>query len=190
MDETVQNPQEEVLSPHTGDSQRSSQEQPPQSEAETKTDNGETLKAALAVEKEKYVRLLAEFDNMRKRNERERQELIKYAHEEVIVECLKLYDDLERSLNAFKTKEGTDPNLIKGLEMVFNNMRELMDKYDVKPIESVGKPFDSHCHEPLLQAETTDVPDGHVMEEFQKGYTLGGKVVRTAKVKVAKNTNS
>ena len=65
--------------------------------------------------KDKYVRLLAEFDNMRKRHERERMELIKYAHEEVIVECLKLYDDLDRSLLAFKSKEGMDANLVKGL---------------------------------------------------------------------------
>lgn len=182
MDETVQNPQEEALS---------SQEQKIE-ETKEKTeskDPTESLKAALAVEKDKYVRLLAEFDNMRKRHDRERQELIKYAHEEVIIECLKLYDDLERSLNAFKSKQGMDPNLVKGLEMVFNNMRDLMNKYDVKPIESVGKPFDSNCHEPLLQGETTEIPDGHIMEEFQKGYTLGGKVVRTAKVKVAKNPN-
>ena len=79
-----------------------------------------------AVHKDKYVRLLAEFDNMRKRYERERSELIKYAHEEVIVECLKLYDDLERSLLAFKSKEGTDANLIKGLEMVYNHMQEII----------------------------------------------------------------
>lgn len=145
--------------------------------------------AAIAAEKEKYVRLLAEFDNMRKRQERERAELIKYAHEEVIVDLLKTYDDLERSLAAFKGKEGMDANLVKGLQMVFDNMRELMVRYDVKPIESVGKAFDPNRHEVLMQAETSEVPDGHVMEEFQKGYTLAGRVVRTAKVKVAKNIN-
>ena len=144
----------------------------------------------LAAEKDKYVRLLAEFENMRKRQERERMELIKYAHEEVIIESLKIYDDLERSLAAFKAREGTDPNLVKGLQMVFDNMRELMKKYDVKPIASVGKAFDPNMHEPLLHEETAEVPDGQVMEEFQKGYTLAGRVVRTAKVKVAKNIKS
>src|SRR5271169_5658343 len=107
MDENYQQPQEEILS------------QEPQVEVQPKVpqeDNGY---------KDKYVRLLAEFDNMRKRHERERSDLIKYAHEEVIVECLKLYDDLERSLLAFKSKEGTDVNLVKGLEMVYNNMKEL-----------------------------------------------------------------
>ena len=172
MDENVQQPIEEVLS--------STEDQP-------KADALELLAGQMAVEKDKYVRLLAEFDNMRKRHQREREELIKYAHEEVIIECLKLYDDLERSLRAFKGKEGMDGNLVKGLEMVFNNMKELMTKYDVKAIESVGKPFDPNTQEVLLQQETTDVADGMVTEEFEKGYTLGGRVVRTAKVKVAKN---
>ena len=173
MDENAEQSQEEVLS-----------------DKQSQPNELEVLKEQLEAEKDKHVRLLAEFDNMRKRHQRERQELIKYAHEEVIIECLKLYDDLERSLNAFKTKEGTDGNLIKGLEMVFNNMRELMNKYDVKPIESVGKAFDHNTQEVLTQQETEDFPDGVVIEEFEKGYTLGGRVVRTAKVKVAKNTNS
>ena len=140
--------------------------------------------------KDKYMRLLAEFDNMRKRHERERMDLIKYAHEEVIVECLKLYDDLERSVLAFKSKEGTDVNLVKGLEMVYNNMKEMMGRYEVKPIEAKAKPFDPNTQEVLMQQDTSEFPDGVVMEELEKGYTLGGRVVRTAKVKVAKNINS
>src|SRR3569623_1063995 len=103
MDETVQNPQEEIL---TQQDQSANTDAQAKYEQAPKVDPLESLKAALATEKDKYVRLLAEFDNMRKRHERDRQELIKYAHEEVIVECLKLYDDLERSLNAFKAKEG------------------------------------------------------------------------------------
>jgi molecular chaperone GrpE len=172
MDEQNPNPQEEILS----------QDVP----VETVT---KALDESLQY-KDKYVRLLAEFDNMRKRHERERTDLIKYAHEEVIVECLKLYDDLERSVSAFKSKEGTDPNLVKGLEMVYNNMKELMGKYEVKPIDSRGKPFDPNTQEVLMQQETAEFPDGIVMEELEKGYTLGGRVVRTAKVKVAKNINS
>ena len=180
MDENLSQPTESVLSPKE---EQTPQEQPA-------VDEVALLKGQVAIEKDKYVRLLAEFDNMRKRHERDRLDLIKYAHEEVIIECLKLYDNLERSLNAFKAKEGTDANLVKGLEMVFNNMKELMTKYEVKPIESIGKVFDPNAQEVLMQQETTEFADGIVMEEFEKGYTLGGKVVRTAKVKVAKNNNS
>lgn len=171
MEEPISQPEAEILS--------------------SKPDNSELegVKTALAVEHEKYVRLMAEFDNMRKRQERERMELIKYAHEEVIVESLKIYDDLERSLSAFKAKEGTDANLVKGLQMVYDNMRELMNKYDVKHIEALGKAFDPNAHEALMIAESGDHPDNTVVEEFQKGYTLAGRVVRTAKVKVNKNNN-
>jgi len=164
----------------------------PQEEILSQDANVETAAKApddSALYKDKYIRLLAEFDNMRKRHERERSDLIKYAHEEVIIEILKLYDDLERSLAAFKSKEGMDVNLVKGLEMVYNNMKELMVKYEVKPIESKGKPFDPNSQEVLMQQETAEFPDGIVMEELEKGYTLGSKVVRTAKVKVAKNIN-
>ncbi|MBL8014280.1 MAG: nucleotide exchange factor GrpE [Candidatus Omnitrophica bacterium] len=138
--------------------------------------------------KDKYVRILAEFDNARKRNERDRAELIKYAHEEVIIEILGLHEDLERSLDSSK-KFGTDANLIKGLELVVGKMRELLKKYDVKPVESVGKKFDPVCHEAMMQAESQEHEDGTVVEEFQRGYWLGDRVVRTAKVKVAKKSN-
>ena len=136
--------------------------------------------------KDKYVRILAEFDNARKRNERERAELIKYAHEEVIIETLGIYEDLERSLDAAK-KFSADANIVKGLELVVGKMRDLLKEYDVKPIESVGKKFDPACHEAMMQMESAEHEDGTIIEEFQKGYWLGSRVVRTAKVKVAKN---
>ena len=135
--------------------------------------------------KDKYVRLLAEFENARKRQERERSQIIKYAHEEIVVELLDVFDDLQRALAAAKTK--ADTGVIKGLEMVAMKLQDLLKKYGVAPIEAVGKPFDPHMHEPLMHEVSGKHPDGHVMEEFQKGYTLSGRVVRTAKVKVAKN---
>jgi molecular chaperone GrpE len=73
--------------------------------------------------------------------------------------------------------------------MVYNNMKEMMGRYEVKPIEVKGKQFDPNTQEALMQQETSEFPDGIVMEELEKGYTLGGRVVRTAKVKVAKNIN-
>ena len=174
MDENVQQPQEAILS------------DAPQ---ENKTSQADVLKELLAVEKDKYVRLLAEFDNMRKRQERERFELIKYAHEEVIVESLKIYDDLKRALSAMRPTD-TDPVMAQGIKLVVANFEELLKKYDVKIMEAVGKPFDPNSQEVLLQQETKDFDDGVVMEVFENGYTLAGRVVRTAKVKVAKNINS
>jgi molecular chaperone GrpE len=170
MDEQTPKPEEEILS----------QEAPVDTQPKAPEEKNDY--------KDKYMRILAEFDNMRKRHERERSDLIKYAHEEVIIEILKVYDDLERSLNAFKASEA-DKNLVKGLEMVYNNMKDLMNRYEVKPMDTKGKPFDHNTQEVLMQQETKEFPDGIVMEELEKGYTLGGRVVRTAKVKVAKNIN-
>ena len=140
--------------------------------------------------KDKYLRLYAEFDNARKRFERDKDEFAKYAHAQVIVDVLGIVDDLERSFEAVKKKAADEDALHKGIDMVIGRMKDILKKYDVRPMESVGQPFDPHCHEPLMQVETNDYPDGTVVEEFQKGYTLGGRVVRTARVKVAKNNNN
>jgi molecular chaperone GrpE len=145
----------------------------------------EKLKQELGEAKDKYVRLFAEFDNMRKRHDRERVELIKYAHEEVIIEMLGFYEDFERSVASARGNPAEGLALLKGVEMVLKRMQELLKKYDVVEIDALGKKFDHNCHEALVAVDS-DEEEGKVLEVFQKGYTLGGRVVRTAKVKVAK----
>ena len=135
--------------------------------------------------KEKYVRLYAEFENARKRMERERIEFIKYANEELLSQFLNILDDLERSVEAAKANHQDYSAFLKGIEMVMAHIYEMLKKNDVKVLESVGKKFDPHCHEPLMQQETQNTEDQMILEEFQKGYLLGDKVLRTAKVKVA-----
>ncbi|MBF0569819.1 MAG: nucleotide exchange factor GrpE [Candidatus Omnitrophica bacterium] len=146
----------------------------------------EKLRQELGEAKDKYIRLFAEFDNMRKRHERERADLIKYAHEEVIIELLGFYEDFERSVVAARANPAEAASLLKGVEMVLKRMQELLKKYDVVEIEAAGKKFDHTCHEALLAVESPEVEDGTVLEVFQKGYIMDGRVVRTAKVKVAK----
>ena len=139
-----------------------------------------------AESKDKYLRLLAEFENARKRNERERMEFIKYAKEEVLEDFLNILDDLERTMNAAKANHQDYAAFLKGMELVMGNIREVLKRNEVKPIESVGKMFDPALHEALMQEEKEDCKDGEIVEEFQKGYLLGEKVIRFAKVKVAK----
>lgn len=134
--------------------------------------------------KDKYVRLLAEFDNARKRSERERSEFLKYANEGLIGDFLGIVDDLDRVVAAAATHQQNDQAFLKGVEMVMARIHELLRKNNVKPIEAVGKPFDPHCHEILMQ-EPSDKEEGTVIEELQKGYWFGERVVRTSKVKVA-----
>jgi molecular chaperone GrpE len=149
-------------------------------------DELEKLKAEVAELKDRNLRLFAEFENMRKRNERERQELIRYAHEEVIVELLGFYEDFERCVEAARKNPGDHSGLLKGVEMTLKRMKELFKKYDVRPIDAVGKKFDPRLHEALMTADSNEHEDQTVLEVFQKGYMLGDRVVRTAKVKVSK----
>ncbi len=149
-------------------------------------DETEKLKQDLGEAKDKYIRLFAEFDNMRKRNERERSSLIKYAHEEVIIEMLGFYEDFERTIDAARKNPSDGKELLKGIEMVYGRMQQLLKKYDVREIECLGKKFDTACHEALMVEDAEGEEDGMVLEVFQKGYMLGDRVVRTAKVKVSK----
>jgi len=133
--------------------------------------------------KDKHIRLYAEFDNARKRMEREKIEFIKYANEGLILDIL---DDLERSIDVARAQHQDYSAFLKGIEMVMTHVHALLKKNGVKPIEARGKLFDPHCHEVLFQEENDDVDEDLVLEELQKGYYLGDKVVRTAKVKLAK----
>jgi len=160
------------------------------SAADEKLTESERLKKEATEYKDKYLRLYAEFENARKRMEREKVEFIKYANEELMVDFLGIMDDLERSVTAAKTRHQDYDAFLKGIEMVMAHVYELLKRNNVKPIEAVGKLFDPHCHEALMQVESDAHEDGTVVEEFQKGYMLGDRVVRTAKVKVAANNKN
>jgi len=136
--------------------------------------------------KEQYIRLYAEFENARKRMDREKQEFVRYANEELIVEFLDILDNLERSVESAKTDHQDSTAFVKGIEMVMAHILEMLKKNGVKPIDVKGKIFDPHYHEVLMQEESEEFDDGAVVEELQRGYCMGEKVVRTAKVKIIK----
>lgn len=134
---------------------------------------------------DRLLRLQADFDNYKKRIEKDRIEFIKYANEEIIAEILKILDDFERAVEAGKTKHDFEV-LYKGIEMIHKDLKEFLKQKGLKEIEAKGKPFDPNEHEAMMQEETDAHPEDYVVEELQKGYTLNGRVIRTAKVKVAK----
>ena len=158
----------------------------PEKEISLKESDYQKLIAELSEYKDKYLRLYAEFDNARKRMERERSEFVKYANEGLVSEFLNILDDLERSVEAAKAKHEDYSAFLKGIEMVMSHIYEMLKRNNVKPIESLGKKFDPHCHEALMLWEDDSAPEGTILEEFQKGYFIGDRVVRTAKVKVAR----
>jgi len=163
------------------------EETPQEDETVQLTKAEHQLLVEAAAYKDKYIRLYAEFDNARKRMEREKGEFIKYSNEILLAEFLNILDDLERSVQAANSKHEDYQAFLKGIEMVMAHVYEMLKKNGIKPIEAKGKPFDPHVHEVLMQEETTTAEDGTVIEEFQKGYLYNDRVIRTSKVKVAKN---
>jgi len=137
---------------------------------------------------DRLLRLQADFENTRKRLEREKNDFIKFANEGIVLELLSILDDLERTVELAQSKHQDLAAFLKGVEMILAHLYEMLKEQGVKPIEANGKIFDPNYHEALMQVETKDVPEHTVVEELQKGYLLNDRVIRTAKVKVAKKT--
>lgn len=135
---------------------------------------------------DRVLRLQADFENTRKRIEKEKQDFAKFANEGIILELLNILDDLERTVELATSKHEDLPAFLKGVEMILAHLYEMLKEYGVRPIEAEGKIFDPHYHEALMQAEQEDLPEHTVVEELQKGYLMNDRVLRTAKVKVSK----
>jgi len=139
---------------------------------------------------ERILRLQADFENTRKRLEKDKQDFIKFANEGIIVELLNILDDLERALELAQAKHQDLAAFLKGVEMILAHFYEMLKVYGVRPIEAQGKLFDPHYHEALMQIEDKNLPEHTVVEELQKGYLLNDRIIRTAKVKVSKRTEN
>lgn len=131
--------------------------------------------------KELLLRRQAEFDNFRKRTERERTEYLQFAGMEAVRDMLPILDDFDRAL---KTACGS-PEYAKGMEMIYNRMFQALKKMGLEPMETTGKKFDPHLHQGVEKVETKDAEDGTILGEFQKGYFFKGKMLRPSMVKVA-----
>jgi molecular chaperone GrpE len=156
-------------------------------EATTAADQPDALDA-LRREKDtlqdRLLRTAAEFDNYRKRVERERRELSEYAGADILTDLLPIIDDLERALQA---SAGSDAESYRrGVELIHKQMTDLLRKRGVKPIDAVGAQFDPRYHEAVMQESTDEHREGEVMAELRRGYTLGDRLLRPATVKVAK----
>lgn len=137
---------------------------------------------------DKLLRLQAEFENTRKRIEREKQDFVKFANEGIVIELLNILDDLERAVDLAESKHQDLPAFLKGVEMILAHLYDMLKEYGVRPIEARGKLFDPHLHEALMQVEDKEKPENTILEEMQKGYLLNDRVIRTAKVKVSKKS--
>ncbi len=138
--------------------------------------------AELAALKDRYTRLMADFDNFRKRQVREREDWVKRANEALLGDLLPVIDHLELALK--KTSSPDDP-FAAGVKMVYDQFVTLLTRYDMTPIDAKGQPFDPNIHEALSQMSSATVPAQMVLDQFRRGWRLAGKLLRPAQVIVS-----
>ena len=149
-------------------------------------DATEKLTKELEEAKDKYIRLVAEFDNFRKRNAKERVELSLTAGKEIIQSLLVVMDDCERAEKQMATTTDVD-TLKEGISLVFNKLKNVMQQKGLKSMESVNQPFDADLHEAITEIPApNEKMVGKVIDEVEKGYYLNDKLIRHAKVVVGK----
>ena len=154
---------------------------PQQQHDETQPDPLEEVRRERDALQDRLLRTAAEFDNYRKRMDRERRELADYTAGEAIKDLLPIIDNLERALQA----SAQDDPLRKGVELIHKQMLEILRRRGVTPIEALGADFDPNVHEAVTQEESAQHREGEVMEELQRGYKVGDRLLRPAMVKVA-----
>ena len=141
----------------------------------------ETLKNNLAVQEEKFLRLAAEYDNFRKRSQKEKESAWTDARAETVKAFLPVYDNLERALK----QETTDEAYKKGVEMTMTGLKDILSKLGLEEIPALGETFDPNVHNAVMHVEDESAGENTVVEVFQTGFKAGDKVVRFAMVKVA-----
>jgi molecular chaperone GrpE len=144
----------------------------------------EELRKQVDENQQRYLRVQADFDNFRRRSRQEKEDFAKYASLKLIEQLLPVVDNFERALSSSKDTKDFEA-LVKGLDMTFRQLENLLVQEGLSPIEAVGQPFNPEYHQAIMQVESEEHEEGIVVEEIQKGYILKDKVVRPAMVKVS-----
>ncbi|HKG20737.1 MAG TPA: nucleotide exchange factor GrpE [Blastocatellia bacterium] len=150
----------------------------PQSQVEALTQE----RAALY---DQLLRRQAEFENYRRRMERERAEVYQRARAEVLLELLPVLDNFERALSSFESAGGDSEAFLQGVQLIHKQLKDAVTRLGLQPVESVGQTFDPHLHEAVTIEASDEHEENTIIEEFERGYRLGDRLLRPAKVKVA-----
>jgi molecular chaperone GrpE len=148
-------------------------------------DETERLKKEASEYKDKYLRALAEIENTRKRLSKEKLESQSYAVQNIVADLLQPIDHFEQALKHAEKANKEIAHWAFGFEMILQQLRSVLTDHGAVPFDSLGVLFDPHLHEAVETEEKGEVPEGTIIEEFQKGYKLGGRTIRAARVKVA-----
>lgn len=150
----------------------------------------ETLKAQVAESKDRYVRLMAEFDNFRRRTAKEQLDLIETANAKLLEKLSEVLDNFERAAHPDNNRQKDYDAFAKGVQMIHDQFAKILKDAGLEQLDPVGEPFDPNYHEALMRQASDEIPESHVIQVFQKGYKLKNKLLKTAKVIVSSGTAS
>jgi molecular chaperone GrpE len=189
MENTTENNEPQKEAEEVAVETKSEQAEVNEDTKEEAADNVEELKTEKKEDfKEKYYYLAAEMQNMQRRFDKEKENLLKYGSEKILGDMLDVVDNLERTVGFIKTDEDEKvKNIVVGIQMIEKMFIDSLGKHGLKEIEALGKEFDPHVHEALAQQPAEGKSNMEIIQVHQKGYTLNERVVRAAKVVVVKN---
>ncbi|MBU0482173.1 MAG: nucleotide exchange factor GrpE [Proteobacteria bacterium] len=177
VEETAGNPPEEIADSHSEVNEESSGEA---------LSELEKLREELNETRDRLLRMAADFDNQKKRLQRDKDLALKYAEENLLKEILPSIDNLERAVNQDQSGDDFGSRLLEGVVLTLKGLLNSLERYEVKPVASVGERFDPNFHEALAMEASKEVPEQTVLQEFEKGYLYKDKLLRAAKVIVSK----
>ena len=189
-DEQQENAQAEDIQDEAADSEEteadksqdscSSDEVKEESEDDAKASDNESKEEPKEDESTRYMRLMADFQNFKKRAAKEKTDLYQYANEKIVTELLTVLDNFERALE----QEAGDAGFEEGMELIFKQLGDVLEKSGLAEIEALGEDFDPNFHNAVMTEESEEYESGKISGVLQKGYTLNGKVIRPSMVKV------
>lgn len=184
-EELIREAEKAANAPSTEESTEKSQEKEPAKEEPTSEPSElDLLKAELIAAQDRNLRLMAEFDNFRRRTAKEQLDLIETANAKLLEKLSEVLDNFERAFAA-ENKASDLEAFEKGMQLIHTQFAKTLTDAGLEQIDPAGKEFDPNCQEALMQQPSDEIPEGHVVTVFQKGYKLKGKILKTAKVIVS-----
>lgn len=165
-------------------SQETSEKDSTQTESASETSEIDSIKAELIAAQDRNLRLMAEFDNFRRRTAKEQLDLIETANAKLLEKLSEVLDNFERAFAA-ENKANDLEAFEKGMQLIHTQFAKTLTDAGLEQIDPVGQEFDPNCQEALMQQPSEEIPEGHIVTVFQKGYRLKGKILKTAKVIVS-----
>lgn len=193
----IENGTDKVAGIEDAENQDSAEAEAEKKDAEAEVLQGKNLEEELNDQKDKYLRLYAEFENYKKRVAKDKEELVRYGNESLLYELMPVLDNLEMALKHASNDVNNDASaeyqprmagLVQGVEITLREFLKAIDKFGLTPIIAINRTFDPSLHHAMTQVERDDVDEHTVVEEFRKGYMLRDKVLRPSLVAVSKKT--